>query len=145
MRTALFSLLLFLQSFPVQAQFRETVFSSFPADSVSRIELRIPDSLVLRSWHNSAVFVETEVLMDGCSESTLKHTVSLGRYALLDQREGTGIVFLPAVDRKGGLSTPRGYCAETVTYRIYLPSDFREESPGVWVRSEERNKSTINY
>jgi hypothetical protein len=145
MRNFILSLLLVLQTLQVSAQFRETAFSSFPADSMCRIELQIPDSLVVHSWHNSAIFVETEVLMDGCSESTLKHTVSQGRYALLDQRQGPNMVFRPAVNRQGGLTTPRGFCTETVTYRIYLPSDFYEESPGVWVREFERNKSTINY
>lgn len=145
MRTAILMLFLVLQTLDASAQFRETAFSSFPADSMCRVELKIPDSVLVRSWHNSAIFVETEVLMDGCSESTLKHTVSQGRYALLDQRQGPNMVFRPAVNRQGGLTTPRGYCAETVTYRIYLPADFYEESPGVWVREFELNKSTINY
>lgn len=129
----------------LSGQTREVIFTSFPADSVSRIILEIPDSLVVQTWFNTAVFVETEITMSGCPENTLKHTIGQGRYALQQTRENGTLRLRPAVERRGGLTTPRGYCEEQVLFRIYVPADFNALDVRNWEREEETSKTTINY
>lgn len=127
------------------AQSREVVFTSFPADSVTHLTLEAPDSIVVRTWHNSAIFVESEIILSGCASHILRHTVENGRYALQARREGTRLSVVAQSNDRGGFNTPRGYCEEKVLHRIFIPADFAPDETGGWIRTEEKSRTTINY
>lgn len=126
------------------AQVREVLFNSFPADSVTSIKFNMQDSTVIHGWHNSAIFIETEVTMSGCPESLLKHAVGQGRYIVETLREGQKIT-LKHQHNRPQINYPRGSCTEVVVHRIYLPGDFKMVDPTEWKRSDELSKSTLNY
>ena len=134
----------FIGCVTADAQVREVLFTSFPADSVTSIKFNMQDSTMIHGWHNSAIFIETEVTMSGCPESLLKHAVSQGRYIVEAVREGQKIT-LKHLPNRPQINYPRGTCTEVVVHRIYLPGDFKMVNPTEWKRSDELSKSTLNY
>lgn len=138
-------LMLLSGAFRADSQVRELVFTSFPADSVLQVSVDIADSVEVRSWHNSAIFVETQVDMTVCSENLLKAAVEKGRYGVAGSRTGQGIVLKQADMKRVVLNSPKGACGELVVHRIYLPVGFKPGGDRVWSRPEDSNKTTINY
>ncbi len=127
------------------AQVREMMFNSFPADSVLQVKFDFQDSLVVHSWHNSAIFIETEVIMTGCPESLLKHAMAKGRYRIEANRMNQTLILKQSELTRAPINYPKGTCDELVLHRIYLPTDFKTQDHLEWHRSDEVSKSTINY
>lgn len=134
----------FLALTGVHAQFREVIYTSVPADTVTQVKLNLQDSFEIVTWYNSAIFIETRVLMNGCPESLLKHVSKDGRYDLDHLRAETTMTFSQTSDRKV-ISYPKGTCEEIVKYKFYIPSDFEEVSPTEFIRKSEVSKTTLNY
>lgn len=137
--------LLGLASTAVDAQVREVIFSSFPADSMLQVRMETTDSVEVRTWNNSAIFVETQVDMTGCSENLLKAAVEKGRYRMDASRSAQGILLRQADSKRVTLNSPKGACGETVIHKVYLPVGFRSAGDRLWSRPEDTNKTTLNY
>ena len=138
------SLGFFLAFSSAHAQFREVLYTSIPADSVSMIKLELRDSFEVVSWYNSAVFLETRILMGGCPESLLQHVAADGRYNLEYLRLDSIMTFSQSSDRKV-ISYPKGACEEVVKYKFYIPTDFEQVGPTEFIRKSEVSKTTLNY
>lgn len=136
--------LIFVFSMVVSGQGREKIFAHFVADSITVIDLNFKDSVVIDTWHNSAVFVETSIVMTGCPENTLKHLIKQGRYDAIAEKSETTMSIRAAKSPRDVLNTPRGTCIEEVVYKIYIPADFESTSNVKWVRREEKSRTTIN-
>lgn len=136
---------LLLGALRANGQVREVVFSSFPADSVLHVRVDVTDSVEVKTWNNSAIFVETLVEMTVCSENLLKAAVEKGRYGVDSSRSGDGIVIKQSDNKRVVLNSPKGACGEMVVHRIYLPAGFSPGGDRIWRRPEDTNKTTINY
>jgi hypothetical protein len=132
-------------SYTSQAQVREVLFNSYPADSATSVTFNFQDSLIIYSWHNSAIFIETEVVMTGCPESLLKHAVAKGRYRVDADRADQTLTLKQSELSRAPINYPKGTCEELILHRVYLPTDFKTTDQLEWHRAEEVSKSTINY
>lgn len=137
-------LFLFTMSMQAQAQFREILYATIHTDSVLSLHIDLLDSAQVFTWHNSAIFIETEVTMSGCPESLLRHVAKDGRYALVSKTAGDKMTIVQTKVRPV-LNGPKGSCDEWVKHRIYIPADFVVAGRGDWVRSEPHSKTTLNY
>lgn len=138
------TMLIFAFSVALSGQGREKIFAHFIADSITIIDLIFKDSVVIETWHNSAVFVETSIIMTGCPENTLKHLIKQGRYDAIAEKSETTMAIRAAKSPRDVLNTPRGTCLEEIIYKIYIPADFESDSAVKWVRKEEKSRTTIN-
>lgn len=127
-----------------QAQFREVIYTSIPADTATQIKFELSDSFEIVTWYNSALFIETRILMSGCPESLLKHVAEDGRYDLEYLRVESTMTFSQPSLRKV-ISYPKGACEEVVTYKFYIPADFEQVGPTEFIRKSEVSKTTLNY
>lgn len=127
------------------AQVREVLFTSYPADSAMMVTCNFQDSILIYSWHNSAIFIETEVVMSGCPESLLKHAIAKGRYRIDADRVDQTLTLKQSELSRAPINYPKGTCEEMILHRIYLPTDFKTKDQQEWHRTDEVSKSTINY
>lgn len=126
------------------AQLRQILYTTIPADSILNIRFDLDDEYRVKPWHNSSVFIETEVVLATCQEGVFDHVVAKGRYAIASVSQSPKLIIRQGVPKRAGLTSPKGPCDETIIHRIYVPDDFREVDSQQWSRSENLNRSTIN-
>ncbi len=133
-----------LLSLPASAQLRQILYTTVPGDSILTISFDLQDSFSVHTWENSAVFVESEIVLATCQEGIFNHVVKEGRYALTSTVKAPGLTLAQAIPKRAGLTSQKGPCDEIIHHRVYIPSDFTKESARQWSRNESLNKSTIN-
>lgn len=125
-------------------QLRQILYTTIPADSILNIRIVMDDDVQVKPWHNSSVFIETEVVLATCQEGIFDHVVAKGRYAVMSTSQPPQLVIRQGVPKRAPLTSPKGPCDETIIHRIYVPDDFRELDGKQWSRPENLNRSTIN-
>lgn len=125
-------------------QLRQILYTTIPADSILDIRFDLDDDYRVKPWHNSSVFIETEVVLATCQEGIFDHVVAKGRYAMVASSQPPRLIIRQGVPKRAGLTSPKGPCDETIIHRIYVPDDFREVDARQWSRPENLNRSTIN-
>ncbi|MCF8239165.1 MAG: hypothetical protein K9I85_13475 [Saprospiraceae bacterium] len=133
-----------LLSLPASGQLRQILYTSVPGDSILTLQIDLQDSFSVHTWHNSAVFIESEIVLATCQDGIFKYVVEQGRYALKSVSKAPSLSISQAIPKRAGLTSQNGPCDETIHHRIFIPSDFVMENNRRWTRKESLNKSTIN-
>lgn len=135
----------FLFSGPLAfGQLRKILHTTIPGDSLLSLTVALQDNYSVHVWQNSAVFIESEIVLATCQDGIFKHVVEQGRYALKSTVKPPRLTINQAIPKRASLTSPKGPCDETIHHRIYIPSDFVKQDESHWTRTESLNKSTIN-
>lgn len=144
-RFSFFFTIIFLSlSTPSIGQLRQILHTSIPGDSLLAVHMDLQDSYSVHLWQNSAIFIESEIVLATCQEGIFNHVVKEGRYALKSVSKPPHLTISQAIPKRAGLTSTKGACEETIHHRIYIPSDFLKKDDSQWTRTESLNKSTIN-
>ncbi len=144
-RFSIILLAAFLFSGPLAfGQLRQILHTSIPGDSILSLDIALQDNYSVILWQNSAVFIESEIVLATCQEGIFNHVVEQGRYALKSIVKPPHLTIGQAIPKRANLTSPKGPCDETIHHRIYIPSDFVKKDESHWTRAESLNKSTIN-
>ncbi len=133
-----------LFSLPVSGQLRRILYTTVPGDSILNIQFDLQDNFSVHHWQNSAVFIESEIVLATCQEGIFKHVIDEGRYTLNSVFKAPGLTVSQAIPKRASLTSQKGPCDETIHHRVYIPADFEQENTRRWTRKESLNKSTIN-
>lgn len=125
-------------------QLRQILHTTIPGDSLLSLTVALQDDYSVHVWQNSAVFIESEIVLATCQEGIFNHVVEQGRYALKSSVKPPNLTINQAIPKRASLTSPKGPCDETIHHRIYIPSDFVQKDESHWSRTESLNKSTIN-
>lgn len=112
----------FLLSITVaNAQLTRIVHQSFDMGDIDKVVMQLKDSIVVMPWEGNTVMSETNIYIENTEPRILDGFIKEGRYKLIGERKGDGIVIVPAINRKK-IRTKSGLdMNESVRINIFVP------------------------
>ncbi len=116
---------LLLLGFPLfsEAQLTRTLHQSFDMGEISKVVMQLKDSIVVLPWEGNTVMSEARISIENTEPRILDGFIREGRYKLIGEKKGDGIVIVPAINRKK-IRTKAGLdMNEVVVLHMYVPKN----------------------
>ena len=103
------------------AQLTRTLHQSFDMGEINKVVMQLKDSIVVLPWEGNTVMSESRIYIENTEPRILDGFIREGRYRLIGEKKGDGIVIIPAINRKK-IRTKEGLdMNELVILNIYVP------------------------
>lgn len=103
------------------AQLTRIVHQSFDMGDIDKVVMQLKDSIVVTPWEGNTVLSESNIYIENAEPRILDGFIKEGRYKLIGEKKGDGIVIVPAITRKK-IRTKSGLdMNESVRINIFVP------------------------
>ena len=130
----------FLISFVFQlaGQVHDRLHWVIATDSIEQIKIDLIDPYEITEWDGNQIMVTSEITVYNASKGLLKFFVKENkRYDVVDTLQA-GVLLLESYQSHRAIIESKGQpCHEEVIVRIFMPHDFIESSPTLWLRKED--------
>ncbi len=138
MRTSILFAFLIGVVFQLTAQVHDRLHWVITTDSVEQIKIDLIDPYEITEWDGNQIMVTSEITIYNASKGLLKFFVEENkRYDVVDTLQA-GVLLLESYQSHRAIIESKGQpCHEEVIVKIFMPDDFMESSPTLWLRKED--------
>ncbi len=138
MRVSILFILATALVFQLTGQVHDRLHWVIPTDSIEQIQIDLIDPYEITEWDGNQIMVTSEISVYNASKGLLKFFVEDNkRYDVTDTLQA-GILLLESYQSHRAIIESQGQpCHEEVIVKIFIPHNFVETSPSVWLRKED--------
>ncbi len=125
----------------LSAQNHDRLHWVYCADSVQQIQIDLVDPFEITEWEGNQIMVSSEITIYNASKGLLRFFIEDDRrYDVVDTLQGEVLLLESYQSRRAGIQSKGQTCHEEVIVKIFIPTDFMESTPTLWLRKEPIEK-----
>ena len=128
---------LYLSIAQLSAQNHDVLHWVYSADSVQQVQIDLVDPFEVTAWEGNQIMVSSEITLYNASKGLLRFFVEDDRrYDVVDSLQADVLLLDSYQSHRAVIQSKGQPCHEEVVVKIFMPSEFIESTPTLWIKKE---------